>query len=322
MKAIRVHTPGGPDALRLEEIPDRQPAAGEALVRLEAVGVNFIEVYQRMGLYPVPTPFTPGGEGAGTVVAIGAGVSSVRAGERVASQDLRGSYAEYAVASADRLVTLPDAIDARTGAAAMLQGMTAHYLATSTYPLRRGDWCLVHAAAGGVGLLLCQIAAARGARVIGTVSTAEKEALAREAGADEVIRYTEQDFVAEVRRITEGRGVQVVYDSVGKTTFDGSLDCLARRGMLVLFGQSSGPVPAFDPQILNRKGSLFLTRPSLGAYVATREELVARASEILGWIADGSLRIRVDRSFPLGDAAAAHRALESRATMGKVLLIP
>src|SRR5690349_9059155 len=266
MKAIRVHTPGGPEALHLEDIPEPQPGPGEAVVRLEATGVNFIEVYQRMGLYPVPTPFTPGGEGAGTVVAIGAGVSSVRVGERVASQDLRGSYAEYSVASADRLVTLPDAIDARTGAAAMLQGMTAHYLATSTYPLRRGDWCLVHAAAGGVGLLLCQIAAARGARVIGTVSTAEKEALAREAGADEVIRYTEQDFVAEVRRITEGRGVQVVYDSVGKTTFDGSLDCLARRGMLVLFGQSSGPVPAFDPQILNRKGSLFLTRPSLGAY--------------------------------------------------------
>ena len=322
MKAIRVHTPGGPDVLRIEDIPDREPAAGEALVRLEAVGVNFIEVYQRMGLYPVQTPFTPGGEGAGTVVAIGAGVTAVRVGDRVASTDLRGSYAEHAVAPADRLVTLPDAIDARTGAAAMLQGMTAHYLATSTYPLRRGDWCLVHAAAGGVGLLLCQIASRRGARVIGTVSTAEKETLAREAGAHEVIRYTEQDFVAEVRRITEGRGVQVVYDSVGKTTFDGSLDCLARRGMLVLFGQSSGPVPPLDPQILNRKGSLFLTRPTLAAYVATRDELTARASEILGWIADGSLNVRIDRSFPLGQAASAHRALEARATMGKVLLIP
>ena len=322
MKAIRVHTPGGPDTLRIEEIPDRQPAAGEALVRLEAVGVNFIEVYQRMGLYPMQTPFTPGGEGAGTVTAVGAGVTAVRVGDRVASQELRGSYAEYAVAAVDRLVTLPNAIDARTGAAAMLQGMTAHYLATSTYPLRRGDWCLVHAAAGGVGLLLCQIASRLGARVIGTVSTAEKETLAREAGALEVIRYTEADFVAEVRRITEGRGVQVVYDSVGKTTFEGSLDCLARRGMLVLFGQSSGPVPPFDPQILNRKGSLYLTRPTLVSYVATRDELVARASEILGWIADGSLNVRIDRSFPLGQAAAAHRALEARATMGKVLLIP
>lgn len=322
MKAIRVHTAGGPDALRIEDVADGAPGAGEALIRLAAAGVNFIEVYQRMGLYPLPTPFTPGGEGAGTVVAVGDGVTSVRVGDRVASHDLRGSYAELAIAAADRLVNLPDAIDARTGAAAMLQGMTAHYLATSTYPLGRGDWCLVHAAAGGVGLLLCQIAARRGARVIGTVSTAEKEALAREAGAHEVIRYTEQDFVAEVRRVTGGRGVQVVYDSVGKTTFDGSLDSLARRGMLVLFGQSSGPVAPIDPQVLNRKGSLFLTRPTLNAYVATRAELVERASDILGWIADGSLTVRVDRSYPLEGAAAAHRALESRATMGKVLLIP
>jgi NADPH2:quinone reductase len=289
---------------------------------MEATGVNFIEIYQRMGLYTLPLPFTPGSEGAGSVVGIGAGVTTVRIGDRVASQELRGSYAELAVAAADRVIALPDAIDMRTGAAAMLQGMTAHYLATSTYPLRRGDWCLVHAAAGGVGLLLCQLAAQRGARVIGTVSTAAKEALAHEAGAHEVIRYTEQDFVAEVRRITGNRGVQVVYDSVGKTTFDGSLDSLTRRGMLVLFGQSSGPVPPVDPQILNRKGSLYLTRPSLGAYVATREELVARASDVLGWIAKGSLKVRIDRSCPLGQAAEAHRALESRATMGKVLLIP
>ena len=284
--------------------------------------MNFIEVYQRSGLYSLSLPFTPGSEGAGTVMAVGPAVSAVRVGDRVASQELRGSYAELAVASADRLITLPDAIDTRTGAAAMLQGMTAHYLATSTYPLSRGDWCLVHAAAGGVGLLLCQIAVQRGARVIGTVSTAAKEALAREAGAHEVIRYTEQDFVTEVRRLTANRGVQVVYDSVGKTTFNGSLDCLARRGMLVLFGQSSGPVPSFDPQVLNRKGSLFLTRPSLGAYVTTRDELLARATDILGWIGGGSLRLRIDRSLPLAHAAAAHRALESRETMGKVLLIP
>jgi NADPH:quinone reductase len=322
MKAIRVHAPGGPDVLRIEEVADAIPGPGEALVRIDAVGVNFIEVYQRVGLYSVPLPFTPGGEGAGTVVGIGPGVTAVRAGDRVASHELRGAYAELAIAPAERLVVLPDAIDARVGAAAMLQGMTAHYLATSTYPLGRGDWCLVHAAAGGVGLLLCQLAARRGARVIGTVSTSAKESLARDAGAHEVIRYTEQDFVAEVRRMTEGRGVQVVYDSVGKTTFDGSLDSLARRGMLVLFGQSSGPVPPMDPQVLNRKGSLYLTRPSLGAYVATRDELVSRASDVLGWIEDGSLKIRIDRTFPLAQAADAHRALESRATSGKVLVIP
>jgi NADPH2:quinone reductase len=322
MKAIRVHTTGGPEVLQMEEIPDPVAGPGEAIVRVEAGGVNFIEVYQRMGLYPQPTPFTPGGEGAGVVAAIGPGVSAVRVGDRVASQELRGAYAELAVATADRLVLLPAAIDTRTGAAAMLQGMTAHYLATSTYPINRGDWCLVHAAAGGVGLLLCQIASRRGARVIGTVSTAEKEALAREAGAHEVIRYTEQDFVDEVRRLTNNRGVQVVYDSVGRTTFEGSLDSLARRGMLVLFGQSSGPVGPFDPQILNRKGSLFLTRPSLGAYVATRDELAARASEILKWIGDGALKVRIDRTYPLAHAADAHRALEGRATMGKVLLLP
>ena len=322
MRAIRVHAPGGAEVLRIEEVADPIPGPGEALVRMDAVGVNFIEVYQRVGLYPVPRPFTPGGEGAGTVVGVGQGVTAVRAGDRVASHELRGAYAELAIAPAERLIVLPDAIDARTGAAAMLQGMTAHYLATSTYPLGRGDWCLVHAAAGGVGLLLCQLAAQRGARVIGTVSTAAKEALAREAGAHEVIRYTEQNFVDEVRRMTEGRGVQVVYDSVGKTTFEGSLDSLARRGMLVLFGQSSGPVPPMDPQLLNRKGSLYLTRPSLGAYVATRDELVSRASDVLGWIGKGSLKIRIDRSYPLAQAADAHRALESRATSGKVLVIP
>jgi NADPH2:quinone reductase len=322
MKAIQVHQTGAAEVMQLEEIPDPRPGPGEALVRLEAVGVNFIEVYQRTGAYPLPKPFTPGSEGAGTVLAVGDGVTSLRSGDRVASVALKGSYAELALAPVDQLVKLPAGIDARTGAAVMLQGMTAHYLATSTYPLARGDWCLVHAAAGGVGLLLCQIAVARGARVIGTVSTEEKERLAREAGASEVIRYNEQDFVKEVKRITQGIGVRVVYDSVGKTTFDGSLDCLAPRGMMVLFGQSSGPVPQFDPQLLNRKGSLFLTRPSLGPYIASRKELETRTADLFQWVHNGALRVRVDRSYPLTKAAEAHRALESRATAGKILLEP
>jgi NADPH2:quinone reductase len=322
MRAIRVHDVGDADVLRLEEVPDPRPGPGEALVRVETIGVNFIEVYQRKGLYPLARPFTPGREAAGTVVAVGDSVTSPRVGDRVATEGLRGSYAELAVAPADRLVALPDGIDTRTGAAVMLQGMTGHYLATSTYPLSPGDTCLVHAAAGGVGLLLCQIAARRGARVIGTVSTPEKDALARAAGAHEIIHYTRQDFVAEVRRLTGGRGVRVVFDSVGQATFEGSLDCLAPRGMLVLFGQASGPVPPFDPQRLNHKGSLFLTRPNLAHYVATREELVARSSDLLAWIADGSLRVHIDRSYALADAAAAHRALEARETTGKVLLVP
>ena len=322
MRAIRVHDVGDADVLRLEEVPDPRPGPGEALVRVETIGVNFIEVYQRKGLYPLARPFTPGREAAGTVVAVGDSVTSPRVGDRVATEGLRGSYAELAVAPADRLVALPDGIDTRTGAAVMLQGMTGHYLATSTYPLSPGDTCLVHAAAGGVGLLLCQIAARRGARVIGTVSTPEKDALARAAGAHEIIHYTRQDFVAEVRRLTGGRGVRVVFDSVGQATFEGSLDCLAPRGMLVLFGQASGPVPPFDPQRLNHKGSLFLTRPNLAHHVATREELVARASDLLAWIADGSLRVHIDRSYALADAAAAHRALEARETTGKVLLVP
>jgi NADPH:quinone reductase len=322
MRAIRVHELGDADVLRLEEIAEPRPGPGEALVRTEAIGVNFIEVYQRKGLYPLARPFTPGREAAGTVVAVGDGVTSLRVGDRVATEGLRGAYAELAVAPADRLVVLPDDVDTRTGAAVMLQGLTAHYLATSTFPLSRGDTCLVHAAAGGVGLLLCQIAARRGARVIGTVSTPEKDALAREAGAHEIIHYTRQDFVAEVRRLTDGRGVRVVFDSVGQATFEGSLDCLAPRGMLVLFGQASGPVPPFDPQRLNHKGSLFLTRPNLAHHVATREELVGRASDLLAWIADGSLRVHIDRLYALADAAAAHRALEARETTGKVLLVP
>lgn len=320
MQAVRLHEPGGADALRVERVPVPRPAEGEALVRLEAAGVNFIDVYKRTGLYPVPLPATLGEEGAGTVVEVGAGVEEVRAGDRVAWASHIGAYAEYAVVPAAKLVPLPAGVSARQGAAVMLQGMTAHYLAASTYPLREGDRCLVHAAAGGVGLLLVQIAKRRGAYVIGTAGSDEKAELARAAGADEVIVYTREDFAAEVRRLTGGRGVQVIYDSVGETTFLPGLDVLAPRGMMVLFGQSSGPVPPFDPQLLNRKGSLFLTRPTLGHYVATREELLWRAGELFAWIAAGELSVRVGAEFPLADAAEAHRALEGRRTTGKVLL--
>jgi len=322
MKAIRVHATGGPDVLRLDDVPDPEPGPGEALVRMEATGVNFIEIYQRKGQYVLPLPFTPGSEGAGTVVAVGDGVTRFRVGDRVASETLTGTYAELAKARAERLVRLPDGVDSRLGAAVMLQGITAHYLATSTYPIQRGDRCLVHAAAGGVGLLLCQIAKRRGAWIVGTTSTSEKAKLAHDAGADEVILYTQQDFVAEVKRLTGGKGVQVVFDSVGKTTFDGSLDCLAMRGMMVLFGQSSGPVPPLDPQVLNRKGSLFLTRPTIAHYTASTEELNARATELLGWMADGWLDVHIDRAVPLAEAAKAHAALEARETVGKVLLTP
>jgi len=322
MKAIRVHETGGAEVLRLETIADPVAGPGEVLVRLEAIGVNFIEIYQRRGLYKVPMPFTPGTEAAGTVVAAGPDVSDVRVGDRVASYEFRGAYAELAVVRADRAVILPQGLSARDGAAAMLQGMTAHYLATSVHALQPGETCLIHAAAGGVGLLLCQIAKRRNAIVIGTVSTEEKAGLARAAGADEVILYTEQDFVAEVARITKGAKVRVVYDSVGATTFMKSLDCVAPRGLLALFGQSSGPVPPIDPNILNGKGSLFLTRPTLYHYTATRDELVWRAGEVLGWIEDGSLSLRIDREVPLADAIEAQRALEGRRTTGKVLLVP
>jgi NADPH2:quinone reductase len=308
--------------MRLEEVPDPEPGPGEAVVRMEATGINFIEIYQRKGQYPRQTPFTPGEEGAGTVVAVGEGVTQLRVGDRVASETLKGTYAELSKTRAERLVRLPDGVASRLGAAVMLQGITAHYLATSTYPVQPGDRVLIHAAAGGVGLLLCQIAKRRGAWVVGTTSTPEKAKLAHDAGADEVILYTRQDFVAEVKRLTSGKGVRVVYDSVGKTTFDGSLDCLVPRGMMVLFGQSSGPVPPVDPQVLNRKGSLFLTRPTIAHYAGAPEELNARASELLGWIADGWLRVHIDREFPLGDAPAAHSALEARQTVGKLLLVP
>ncbi len=322
MQAIRVNTLGGPEVLELETIDDPVPGIGEALVQMESIGVNFLETYFRKGLYKTSLPFTPGSEGAGTVIAVGEGVTDVRVGDLVASQSFLGAYAELAIAKADRLVHIPDGLDARAGAAVMLQGMTAHYLATSVYALKPGDRCLVHAAAGGVGLLLCQIARQRGARVIGTVSTEEKAALAHEAGAEDTILYTKQDFVAEVLRITDGAKVQVVYDSVGATTFLKSMDCLAPRGMLALFGQSSGPVAPIDPGILNPKGSLFLTRPTLAHYVATREELVWRAGEVLGWVRDGSLALRIDREVPLMHTAEAHRALEGRRTTGKVLLVP
>jgi NADPH:quinone reductase len=322
VKAIRVHATGGPEVLKYEEVPRPSPGPGQALVRIEAVGVNFMEIYQRTGLYPVPLPFVPGTEAAGTVVEIGPKVTTVTGGQRVASTSFAGAYAEYAVAPADRLVVLPDGVSSRLGAAVMLQGITAHYLVHSTYRLSREDTCLVHAAAGGVGLLLCQMARRLGARVIGTVSTEEKAALARDAGAHEVILYTQQDFVAETKRLTGGAGVQVVYDSVGKTTFDKGLDCLNRRGMMVLYGQSSGPVEPLNPQVLNQKGSLYLTRPTLVHYVATRAELLERASAVLGWGADGSLKVRIGREFPLAAAAEAHRELESRRTTGKVLLIP
>ena len=322
MQAIRVHEIGGPEVLRPEELPEPTPGPGQALVRIEAIGVNFIEVYQRSGLYKVPLPWTPGSEAAGVVTAVAADVAELRPGDRVASTSFAGSYAAFALAAAERLVKLPDGVTTRQAAAVMLQGMTAHYLVHSAHALKPGDTCLVHAAAGGVGLLLVQLAKRLGARVIGTVSTPEKAALARDAGADEVVLYTEQDFEVEVKRLTGGRGVQVVYDSVGRTTFEQSLRSLAPRGMMALFGQSSGPVPPFDPQRLNALGSLFLTRPKLNDYILTRGELLSRAGDVLNGVADGTLRVRIDREVPLARAAEAHQALEARATTGKVLLIP
>jgi len=321
MHAVRIHQHGGPEVLRYEEVPTPAPGEGQVLVRLVACGVNFIDIYQRKGLYKLDLPATLGQEGAGVVEAVGPGVTEVKPGDRVAYSNVLGSYAEYVVVPAQRLVPIPEGVTYQQAAAAMLQGMTAHYLVTSTYPLKPGDLCLVHAAAGGVGLLLVQMAKRRGATVIGTVSTEEKAKLAREAGADHVIVYTQQDFEAEVLRVTEGRKLQVVYDSVGKDTFEKSLNCLALRGMLVLYGQSSGPVPPFDPQVLAQKGSLFLTRPVLWHYTTTREELLWRAGEVLDWVRTGELQLRVDRAYPLAQAAEAQRALEGRQTTGKVLLV-
>jgi len=322
MKAIRVHQYGGIDALKYEDIPVPEPGAGEARVKIEAAGVNYIDVYQRTGLYQLKLPFTLGMEAAGVVDALGSGVTEVQKGDRVAYSMIPGAFAEYAVVPAARLVPLPHNIDGATGAATMLQGMTAHYLTHSTYALKRGDAALVHAAAGGVGLLLVQLAKRLGATVYGTVSTEEKARLAREAGADEAILYTQKDFAAEVKRLTNGRGLDVVYDSVGQTTFDKSLDCLRPRGYMALFGQSSGPVPAFNLGTLAAKGSLFVTRPTLAHYALDRSELLWRAKDLFGWIADGELKIRIDKVFPMAEAAEAYRLLEGRKTTGKVLLRP
>jgi NADPH2:quinone reductase len=306
--------------MQVVDIPTPEPGPGQALVKLAASGVNFIDVYFRIGLYKADLPVTLGSEGAGTVESVGAGVTEVAPGDRVAYAMARGSYAEYAVVPAAQVVKIPEHLDFVTAAAAMLQGMTAHYLTHSTYPLEEGSTCLVHAAAGGAGGLIVQMAKMRGARAFGTVSTEEKAAIAREHGADEAILYTQQDFEAEVKRLTNGKGVDVVYDSVGKTTFEKSLNSLRPRGLLALFGQSSGPVPPFDAGILNGKGSLYLTRPSLAHYVADRSELLWRAGNVLEWIESGKLKLRVDRTYPLADAAQAHRDLEGRKTAGKLVL--
>jgi len=322
MKAVRIHETGDPGVLRYEEVARPSPGPGQALVRLHAVGVNFIDIYQRTGLNPLPLPATLGSEGAGVVEAIGPDVADVAPGDRVAYSNVLGSYAEFVVAPAWRLVPIPAACDFPQAAAAMLQGMTAHYLTHTTYPLRPGEWALIHAAAGGVGALLVQMAKRRGARVIATVSTEEKAAVAREAGADVCVIYSREDFAQAVKGITEGTGVQVVYDSVGRDTFDRGLDCLAVRGMMVLYGQASGPVAPVDPRVLNARGSLFLTRPSLHHYTRTRAELLARAGDVLQWVQDGTLRLRIDRTYALADAAEAHRHLEGRTALGKILLVP
>ena len=319
MNAIRVRRPGGTEALELQEIPTPEPGRGQARVRVAYSGVNFIDVYHRTGAYPLPLPFTPGSEGAGVVEAVGPD-AGVAVGDRVAWALHPGSYAEQAIVDAWKLVPVPATMELATAAAAMLQGITAHYLTHSTFPIRPGDVALVHAAAGGVGLLLVQVARSRGARVLGTVSTEEKAALARGAGADEVILYTRDSFKEAARSATGGRGVDVVYDSVGKATFDDSIDSLRPRGYMVLFGQASGPVPPLDPAVLNQKGSLFLTRPSIAHHTATREELLGRAADLFAWISEGSLSMRVDRVLPLAEAGEAHRLLEGRATAGKLLL--
>lgn len=322
MKAVRIEAHGGPEVLRLVERPTPKPGPGQVLVGLEAVGVNFIDTYQRSGLYQLPLPAVLGQEGAGRVVGLGADVKTLKVGDRVAFAHVMGAYADSVVIAADRLVPVPDAVTSRVAAAVMLQGMTVQYLVTDTFALRSGHTCLIHAAAGGVGLLLVQAAKLKGATVIGTVSTSEKAQLARGAGADHVINYVEEDFEAAVGRLTGGQGVQVVYDSVGKTTFAKSLNVLAPRGMLVTFGQSSGAIPPFDPLLLSQRGSLFLTRPVLGHYIATRDALLARANETLGWVADGRLKVRIDSEYPLAAVADAHRRLESRQSAGKILLIP
>jgi len=320
MKAIQIERHGGPEVMVMRDLPDPVPGPGQVLIRQAAIGVNFIDVYHRIGLYKVSLPMIPGQEGAGTVEVVGSGVKSPRVGDRVAYANLPGGYAELVVIAADRAVIVPSKVSFEQAAAVMLQGMTAHYLVTDTCPLARGDTVLVHAAAGGVGLLLVQAARLRGAAVIATVSTAEKAELARGAGAQEVIRYMEQDFVSEVKRITGGKGVRGVFDSVGKDTFMKSLDCISPRGMMVSFGQSSGKVEGFEPLVLSAKGSLYLTRPTLGHYIANAETLRKRASDVLGWVASGKLSVRIGARFPLAEAPEAHRQLEARKTTGKVIL--
>lgn len=323
MRQVVVTEQGGPENLVVQEVEPAQPGPGEVRVDLAAAGVNFIDIYQRSGAYPMQTPFVAGSEGAGVVAAVGEDVAGVAVGDRVAWAMTPGTgYTEAAVLPADKVVQVPDGVDLETAAAAMLQGMTAHYLVTDTFPAAAGQTALVHAAAGGVGLLLCQLLSAAGVRVIGTTSTEEKAALAREAGADEIIFYRDADIAEEVARLTEGAGVHVVYDGVGRATFDAGLDSLRPRGMMVLFGAASGPVPLLDPQVLNAKGSLYLTRPSLAHYLLDRAELVERASAVLGRIADGTLSIRVGGRYPLADAAQAQIDLESGTTTGKLLLVP
>ena len=322
MKAVRVHQYGGLEALKYEEVPIPEPGEGEARVKIEAIGVNFIDIYHRIGRYQGSLPLTLGQEAAGTVDAVGSNVTDVKPGDRVAYASVQSAYAEYAVVPAWRLVPIPAGVDVQRAAAAMIQGMTAHYLTFSTYPLKAGETALVHAAGGGTGQLLVQVAKRRGARVIGTVSTEEKAGLAREAGADEVILYTQVDFETEVKRFTNNVGVDVVYDSVGKDTFDKSLNCIRRRGYMILYGASSGAVPPLDPQILNAKGSIFLTRPFLGHYTADRAELLGRVNDVFNWIAAGELKVRIDKTFPLAGAAESHRYLEARQSKGKILLIP
>jgi NADPH2:quinone reductase len=322
MKAVRVHKAGGPEGLVYEDVPNPKAGAGQAVIKIEAIGLNFAEVNQRRNANPASLPMPIGGEAAGTVMEIGSGVTQFKVGDRVAFNGVPGAYAEMVAAPVARLVRIPDNISTKQAAASLLQGMTAHYLACSTYPLGASDTCLVHAAAGGVGLLLCQIATQRGARVIGTVSTDVKAKAARQAGASEAILYTETDFAEEVKRLTDGHGVDVVYDSVGQTTFAKGLDCLRSRGTMVVYGQASGPIAPVDTGLLSTKGCLYLTRVNLGTYTATRQELEERSGDIFRWVASGQLKLNVFGEFPLADAAKAQAALEHRETIGKVLLVP
>ncbi len=322
MKAIMVHEFGGPEVLRYEDRPIPEPGAGEVRVKVEAIGVNFIDTYHRGGLYKNPLPLALGQEGAGRIVALGAGVTDFEIGDHVAWKDQFGSYGDEVAIAVAKLVPVPEGVSSQDAAATMLQGMTAHYLSHSTFPLQEGNACLIHAGAGGVGRLLIQMAKMRGARVLATAGNEEKAQLAREAGADEVVLYRQDDFAEAARRFTGGKGLDVVYDGVGKDTFDKGLTALRPRGMMVLFGQSSGPVPPLDPQILNARGSLFLTRPVLAAYTLDRAELLWRAKDLFGWIAEGTLKLHIGATYPLAEAAQAHRDLEGRKTTGKVVLIP